>query len=89
LPYRYAFGANQQNPVEYDLAEPARFLELCSNLGVKIVNLSAGSPYYNPHINARLPTRPPTATNPPTIPLSTSLAKSMSSGSSRAWRRPA
>jgi 2,4-dienoyl-CoA reductase-like NADH-dependent reductase (Old Yellow Enzyme family) len=50
LPYRYAFGVNQQNPVEYDLAEPARFLELCGNLGVKIVNLSAGSPYYNPHI---------------------------------------
>jgi 2,4-dienoyl-CoA reductase-like NADH-dependent reductase (Old Yellow Enzyme family) len=25
-------------------------MDLCNELGVKIVNLSAGSPYYNPHI---------------------------------------
>ncbi len=25
-------------------------MELCGELGVKILNLSAGSPYYNPHI---------------------------------------
>ena len=36
--------------MEFDLAEPVQFLRLCSDLGVKIVNLSAGSPYYNPHI---------------------------------------
>ena len=50
LPYRYAFGVNQNNPVEYDLTETFRFVELCAELGVKILNLSAGSPYYNPHI---------------------------------------
>lgn len=50
LPYRYAFGCNPDNPLEPDLTEPIRFLELCAELGVKLVNLSAGSPYYNPHI---------------------------------------
>ena len=50
LPYLYGFGVNAANPVEYDLAETFQFLELCGQLGVKIVNLSAGSPYYNPHI---------------------------------------
>ncbi len=50
LPYRYAFGVNQNNPVEYDLAETFQFVKLCAQLGVKILNLSAGSPYYNPHI---------------------------------------
>jgi NADPH2 dehydrogenase len=50
LPYRYAFGVNQANPTEYDLSEPLRFLEQCRRLGVKIINLTAGSPYYNPHI---------------------------------------
>jgi NADPH2 dehydrogenase len=50
LPYRYGFGVNPDHPLEYDLAEPVRFLELCAELGVKLVNLSAGSPYYNPHI---------------------------------------
>ena len=50
LPYRFGFGINQDNPVEYDLTETFQFLDLCAQLGVKIVNLSAGSPYYNPHI---------------------------------------
>src|SRR5438445_1419475 len=50
LPYAYAFGVNTANPLEYDLSEPLQFLTLCAQLGVKIVNLSAGSPYYNPHI---------------------------------------
>ncbi len=50
LPYRYGFGVNQDNPIEYDLAETFQFAELCVELGVKILNLSAGSPYYNPHI---------------------------------------
>ena len=50
LPYQYGFGVNPQNPVEYDLTEPLKFMELCGQLGVKLLNLSAGSPYYNPHI---------------------------------------
>jgi 2,4-dienoyl-CoA reductase-like NADH-dependent reductase (Old Yellow Enzyme family) len=50
LPYHYAFGIHQDNPVEYDLTETFQFTELCAQLGVKILNLSAGSPYYNPHI---------------------------------------
>ena len=50
LPYHYAFGVNPENPVEFDLAEPKQFLQLCQDLGIEMVNLSAGSPYYNPHI---------------------------------------
>src|SRR6266545_2218459 len=50
LPYRYAFGVNQEHPIEADLTETFRFCDLCAQLGVKILNLSAGSPYYNPHI---------------------------------------
>ena len=50
LPYRYAFGVDQNNPVNYDLSEPIEFLRLCQQLDIKLVNLSAGSPYYNPHI---------------------------------------
>ena len=50
LPYRYAFGVNPENPLEYDLTEPKQFLQLLVDLGIELVNLSAGSPYYNPHI---------------------------------------
>jgi NADPH2 dehydrogenase len=50
LPYRYGFGVNPDHPVEYDLAETFKFVDLCGQLGIKLLNLSAGSPYYNPHI---------------------------------------
>ena len=50
LPYRYAFGVSHDNPIEPDLTETFQFMQLCADLGVKLLNLSAGSPYYNPHI---------------------------------------
>jgi 2,4-dienoyl-CoA reductase-like NADH-dependent reductase (Old Yellow Enzyme family) len=50
LPYQYGFGVSQQNPVEPDLTETFQFMDLCHELGIKILNLSAGSPYYTPHI---------------------------------------
>jgi NADPH2 dehydrogenase len=50
LPYRYAFSVNPENPVQHDLTETFTFADLCAELGVKLLNLSAGSPYYNPHI---------------------------------------
>ncbi len=50
LPYKFAFSANPDNPVEPELSETVKFLELCKELGVKLLNTSAGSPYYTPHI---------------------------------------
>jgi 2,4-dienoyl-CoA reductase-like NADH-dependent reductase (Old Yellow Enzyme family) len=69
LPYRWAFGANQANPVEYDLGEPIQFVELCAALGIKIVNLTAGSPYYNPHIQRPAAYPPSDGYQPPHDPL--------------------
>jgi 2,4-dienoyl-CoA reductase-like NADH-dependent reductase (Old Yellow Enzyme family) len=69
LPYRYGFGVNQSNPVEHDLAETLRFVELCAELGVKVVNLSAGSPYYNPHIQRPAAYPPSDGYQPPEDPL--------------------
>jgi 2,4-dienoyl-CoA reductase-like NADH-dependent reductase (Old Yellow Enzyme family) len=48
--YPYAFGADHQNPLRYNLEETVRFLELLPELDVHMVNLSCGSPYYVPHI---------------------------------------
>jgi 2,4-dienoyl-CoA reductase-like NADH-dependent reductase (Old Yellow Enzyme family) len=69
LPYRYGFGANTDNPVEYDLTETFQFAELCARLGVKILNLSAGSPYYNPHIQRPAAYPPSDGYQPPEDPL--------------------
>ena len=48
--YNFAFGANPSNPLEMDLDEPAKFLALLEQLDIRLVNLTAGSPYYCPHI---------------------------------------
>jgi 2,4-dienoyl-CoA reductase-like NADH-dependent reductase (Old Yellow Enzyme family) len=69
LPYRYGFGVNMNNPVEYDLTETFQFVELCAQLGVKILNLSAGSPYYNPHIQRPAIYPPSDGYQPPEDPL--------------------
>jgi 2,4-dienoyl-CoA reductase-like NADH-dependent reductase (Old Yellow Enzyme family) len=69
LPYRYAFGVNAQNPVEYDLTETVAFLRLLEDLGIKLVNLSAGSPYYNPHIQRPAIYPPSDGYQPPEDPL--------------------
>lgn len=50
IPYRYAFGADPENPLEYDLTETKAFFEILRGLGIRFVNITAGSPYYNPHI---------------------------------------
>jgi len=69
LPYRYGFCVNQDNPVEYDLTEAFQFMELCAQLGVKMLNLSAGSPYYNPHIQRPAAYPPSDGYQPPEDPL--------------------
>jgi 2,4-dienoyl-CoA reductase-like NADH-dependent reductase (Old Yellow Enzyme family) len=69
LPYRYAFGVNQNNPIEPDLAETVRFIGECAHLGVKLINLSAGSPYYNPHIQRPAAYPPSDGYQPPHDPL--------------------
>jgi 2,4-dienoyl-CoA reductase-like NADH-dependent reductase (Old Yellow Enzyme family) len=69
LPYRYAFGVNENNPVEYDLAETVKLLALLQSLGIRLVNLSAGSPYYNPHIQRPAIYPPSDGYLPPEDPL--------------------
>lgn len=69
LPYRYGFGVNPECPVEYDLTETFKFMELCVKLGIKILNISAGSPYYNPHIQRPAAYPPSDGYQPPNDPL--------------------
>ncbi len=50
IPYRWGFGVNPENPTQPDLTETIQFLTLLEDLKISLVNLTAGSPYYNPHI---------------------------------------
>jgi NADPH2 dehydrogenase len=68
-PYCYGFGVNPSNPLEYDLAEPIALLNKLRDLGVPAVNLSCGSPYYNPHIQRPAIFPPSDGYQPPEDPL--------------------
>ncbi|MCG3149738.1 MAG: NADPH dehydrogenase [Verrucomicrobiae bacterium] len=69
LPYRYGFGVNQQNPTQYDLTEPVEFLKICESLGITLINISGGSPYYNPHVSRPAAYPPSDGYQPPEEPL--------------------
>ena len=50
MPYEWGFGVDADNPLEMDLTEPIRFIGWLESAGVRIVNVSMGNPYVNPHI---------------------------------------
>jgi NADPH2 dehydrogenase len=69
LPYRWGFGVNIENPIEPDLTESVHFLSLLGKLGITLVNISAGSPYYNPHLQRPALYPPSDGYLPPAEPL--------------------
>jgi NADPH2 dehydrogenase len=48
-PYKYAFGGANDGLSE-DLNETFEFIKLAQDLGIELICVSGGSPYYNPHI---------------------------------------
>jgi 2,4-dienoyl-CoA reductase-like NADH-dependent reductase (Old Yellow Enzyme family) len=66
--YRYAFGGDGSG-AGIDLSEPNQFLGLCEALGVRLVNITAGSPYYVPHIQRPALFPPSDGYKPPEDPL--------------------
>jgi len=69
LPYRWGFGVNSADPTQPDLTEPIKFLSLLESLKISLVNLTAGSPYYNPHIQRPALYPPSDGYLPPEDPL--------------------
>lgn len=49
-PYPWGFGVNPENPMEPDLTEVKQAIALFRDAGLQFLNVSMGSPYYNPHI---------------------------------------
>jgi 2,4-dienoyl-CoA reductase-like NADH-dependent reductase (Old Yellow Enzyme family) len=69
IPYRWGFGVDALNPTESKLDEPSQFLSLLEELGIRLVNITAGSPYYNPHIQRPALYPPSDGYLPPEDPL--------------------
>lgn len=48
IPYPYGWGSDKDgNP---DLTEPKKLMKILAEKGVKLVDISTGNPYYNPHV---------------------------------------
>ncbi len=50
MPYPYGWGVSREDHRRVDLSEPIRLVEQLQQKGVRLINVSAGSPYYNPHV---------------------------------------
>lgn len=77
IPYRWGFGLSASDPTQMDLAETIQFLALLEKLETHLVNLTAGSPYYNPHIQRPALYPPSDGYQPPEDPLA-GVARQMS-----------
>jgi 2,4-dienoyl-CoA reductase-like NADH-dependent reductase (Old Yellow Enzyme family) len=67
--YTHAFGGAADNPLAIDLAETKLFFAQLEALDIKLVCVTAGSPYYNPHIQRPAMFPPSDGYLPPEDPL--------------------
>jgi 2,4-dienoyl-CoA reductase-like NADH-dependent reductase (Old Yellow Enzyme family) len=58
LPYEEGWGVDARQPSRPDLSESIRLVGMLKEQGVRLVNLTMGSPYFNPHVG-RPYERPP------------------------------
>lgn len=66
--YRHAFGGDGTGQ-GIDLAEPRMFMDLLASLGIRMVCVTAASPYYNPHLMRPATFPPSDGYQPPEDPL--------------------
>jgi len=69
LPYQHGFGTDPDRPLEMKLDETIQLLRDLRDAGVATVNLSCGSPYYNPHVQRPAIFPPSDGYQPPEDPL--------------------
>jgi 2,4-dienoyl-CoA reductase-like NADH-dependent reductase (Old Yellow Enzyme family) len=67
--YPCGFGADPSDPLRINLTETHRFLDLLEEMEIRLVSISAGSPYYNPHVQRPALFPPSDGYLPPEDPL--------------------
>ncbi|MCS7192583.1 MAG: NADH:flavin oxidoreductase [Armatimonadetes bacterium] len=68
-PFLYGFGCDERDPLKVDLTEPITWAKEMTKLGVKIINVTMGNPYANPHIGRPFDKPPVDGYEPPEHPL--------------------
>jgi len=51
FPYPYGFGVAADGSLDFDASEPERLIRELYSYGVRILNITMGNPYFNPHVN--------------------------------------
>lgn len=51
FPYPYGWGVKNDGSLDFDPTEPIWLLKQLRDLGVEILNITMGNPYFNPHVN--------------------------------------
>jgi 2,4-dienoyl-CoA reductase-like NADH-dependent reductase (Old Yellow Enzyme family) len=51
FPHPYGFGVKPDGTTGFDPTEPVWLLRELRNLGVELLNITMGNPYFNPHVN--------------------------------------
>jgi 2,4-dienoyl-CoA reductase-like NADH-dependent reductase (Old Yellow Enzyme family) len=69
LPYRYGFGTDEQDPHRIQIDETAEFLQVMTELDIRLLNVTIGSPYYTPHVTRPALYPPSDGYQPPEDPL--------------------
>lgn len=69
-PENAGWGISEDDGISPDLSEPLRLVGMLSELGVRLVNVTMGSPYFNPHIGRPFERAPVDGYDPPEHPLS-------------------
>lgn len=49
--YPYGFGVNNDGSLDLDLKEPDMLIKELYQYGVRLLNITMGNPYFNPHVN--------------------------------------
>lgn len=50
VPYPYGWGVDKEDFLKADLTEPIKLIKILYKKGIRLVNISTGNPYYNPHV---------------------------------------
>jgi NADPH2 dehydrogenase len=69
LPYTWGFGLDPAEPWKPNLIEAKRLVKLLAEMNIKLVNVSASSPYYAPHLQRPALFPPSDGYPPPEDPL--------------------
>lgn len=51
FPYPYGFGVSKDNGLDFDVTEPDWLIKELYKYGVRLLNITMGNPYFNPHVN--------------------------------------